>query len=86
MNTVKGAMRWLTAEVVQRVKAVEALLRAAYEQQADGEANVVAIMVDLRQVCAARGYDWERVVRRSAWECWAREEARGEASEEGSDT
>lgn len=73
MSTVKGAMRWLTASAVQQVKAVEAMLRAAYDAQADGEANVVAVLTDLRRVCEARGYDWERAVRRSAWEAWAGE-------------
>ena len=84
MTTAKGAMAWLTATTMQQIRAVEALLRAAYAQQEDGEGNVVAILADLRKVCAARGYDWERVVRKSA-KVWAEVE-RVEGQREKGDT
>lgn len=65
----KGAIVWVTA-IRRRVLAVEAMLRAAYDAQADGEATVVEVLADLRQVCKVRGYDWEHAVRRSALVAW----------------
>ena len=77
MTTPTGAMKWLTAQAMQRVHAIERMLQAAYAQQEDVEGNVVEMLVDLRKVCEARGVSWERVVRKSARLMWADEEGPG---------